>query len=141
MALEKTARQLKAEQTKQNLIDSAVKLFCAYGIDAVGVRDIAADANVTTGTFYHYFKSKIDIVVAVHRMIAPNFPTIMKEKSGEASMRAAIKDTFTDLLTNQTLQEGIEFTRWRITTEPFDLFSIMSAAMEYALRPFDLPLK
>lgn len=52
----------KSEDTKQLLSDIAYRLFKEQGYDHVGVREIAAEAGMTTGAFYYYFKSKADIL-------------------------------------------------------------------------------
>lgn len=52
----------KSEATKQLLSDISYRLFREQGFEHVGVRDIAAQAGMTTGAFYYYFKSKADIL-------------------------------------------------------------------------------
>lgn len=52
----------KAAATKQLLSDISYRLFKEQGYDHVGVREIAAEAGMTTGAFYYYFKSKADIL-------------------------------------------------------------------------------
>jgi len=47
--------------TKRKLVDAGVKLMRARGYNATTVDDICADAGVTKGGFFHYFKSKDDI--------------------------------------------------------------------------------
>lgn len=59
---EPTSRQRQAEETKQLLINKAFSLFNTHGFEAVGVRDIASAAGVSTGAFYHHFKSKEELV-------------------------------------------------------------------------------
>jgi len=48
-------------ETKRKLVDAGVKLMRARGYNATTVDDICADAGVTKGGFFHYFKSKDDI--------------------------------------------------------------------------------
>jgi AcrR family transcriptional regulator len=50
---------------KQELVDTAEKLFIRYGYDEVSVSDIVKKAGVAQGTFYYYFKSKDDMRNAV----------------------------------------------------------------------------
>jgi AcrR family transcriptional regulator len=58
-------RERKREQTKQGLINAAVDLFVAKGYDETTIDDIAAAADVAKVTFYYYFKSKEEIVLAI----------------------------------------------------------------------------
>jgi TetR/AcrR family transcriptional repressor of nem operon len=48
-------------ETKRKLVDAGVKLMRARGYNATTVDEICADAGVTKGGFFHYFKSKDDI--------------------------------------------------------------------------------
>ena len=57
-----TERSKKALATRGKLLDSARKLIGQSGYDSVTVDDIVADCGVAKGTFYHYFKSKSDIL-------------------------------------------------------------------------------
>ena len=51
-------------ETKRKLVDAGVQLMRARGYNATTVDDICADAGVTKGGFFHYFKSKDDIARA-----------------------------------------------------------------------------
>ena len=59
---EKNGELNKTENTKKRLIDISIELFNEHGYDNVGVRDIAAKAGVTTGSFYHHFKNKEEVL-------------------------------------------------------------------------------
>lgn len=54
----------KSSETKLKLVDAGVKLMRARGYNATTVDDICAEAGVTKGGFFHYFKSKDDIAKA-----------------------------------------------------------------------------
>ncbi len=58
-------RERKREQTKQGLINAAVELFMAKGYDETTIDDIVAIADVAKVTFYYYFKSKEEIILAI----------------------------------------------------------------------------
>lgn len=51
-------------ETKQKLLDSGIKLMRVNGYNATTVDDICAEAGVTKGGFFHYFKSKEDLAKA-----------------------------------------------------------------------------
>lgn len=46
---------------KQHLLDSAIRVFAAKGFDDASVREIAAEAGLTTGAIYHHYKNKDDL--------------------------------------------------------------------------------
>jgi TetR/AcrR family transcriptional regulator, transcriptional repressor for nem operon len=53
------------EAVKQNIIDSARKLFNRHGFDNVTLNQIMAGAGLTHGGFYSYFDSKSDLYAEV----------------------------------------------------------------------------
>jgi TetR/AcrR family transcriptional repressor of nem operon len=50
---------------RQLLIQSAKQLTYAHGYNAVGVKEICEHAGVNKGSFYHFFPSKRDLLLAV----------------------------------------------------------------------------
>lgn len=54
-----------ATNTKQKLIDTASELIWKNSYGSVSVDDICKAADVKKGSFYHYFKSKAELAVAV----------------------------------------------------------------------------
>lgn len=55
----KKPRNVKApDERRQELLDTAMRLFVERGFSATSMRDIARAANVTPGLAYHYFDSK-----------------------------------------------------------------------------------
>lgn len=50
------------QKKRQYVIDVALKMFIEKGFDKVSVNDIIEATNLSKGTFYHYFKSKHDII-------------------------------------------------------------------------------
>jgi len=51
-------------ETKRKLVDAGVALMRQRGFSATTVDDICAEAGVTKGGFFHYFKSKDDLATA-----------------------------------------------------------------------------
>jgi AcrR family transcriptional regulator len=51
-------RQARSEQSRRQVLDSGLKLFSRQGYRATTVREIADDANVSTGNVYHHFPDK-----------------------------------------------------------------------------------
>lgn len=54
-----------ASSPRERLLDSASRLFCRYGINAIGVDAIILDANTAKATLYKSFGSKEGLVAAV----------------------------------------------------------------------------
>ncbi|HSC68261.1 MAG TPA: TetR family transcriptional regulator C-terminal domain-containing protein [Cellvibrio sp.] len=54
-----------SNNTKDKLIDAAVGLFAVKGFNSTGIAEILNQVKVPKGSFYHYFKSKDDLGLAV----------------------------------------------------------------------------
>jgi len=52
----------KALRTKNKIIEVAFELMQQQGYEGTTVEEIIKYANISVGTFYHYFKSKADIL-------------------------------------------------------------------------------
>ncbi len=52
-----------SQNSKQILIDAAVKLIKEQGADFITVRKLCSEADLSVGTFYHYFKDKDDLLM------------------------------------------------------------------------------
>jgi AcrR family transcriptional regulator len=50
------------------ILDTASRLFRDHGYDAVKIEDIAAEAEVSIGTIYNYYRNKGDLLVAIVAM-------------------------------------------------------------------------
>lgn len=48
-------------KTKEIIVTTALKLFLTNGYEGTSVRMILKEADVVTGSFYHFFKSKEDL--------------------------------------------------------------------------------
>ena len=82
-ANEMSLRERKRQQTRQELISAAMRLFGENGYERTTVAEIASAAGVSTKTFFNYFASKdevlfphlsrrIDVVVALIEQRRPD---------------------------------------------------------------------
>lgn len=62
-----TKRDLQAEETRQRLLKTAIKMIEVHGFDNITVDDICRESKAAKGLFYHYFKSKDDIIIELYR--------------------------------------------------------------------------
>lgn len=57
------------DERKNEIIDTAAALFVDKGYDQCSINDILNSIGIAKGTFYHYFKSKEDVLdAAVNKM-------------------------------------------------------------------------
>jgi AcrR family transcriptional regulator len=67
----------KAEETRERIVDAALRLFREKGFDETTMRDIAAEAGVATGAAYYYFRAKEELVMAFYMRTADEARTLM----------------------------------------------------------------
>jgi len=58
-------RTTKGEETRKAILAAAATLFAEHGYHATTVPDIVQEAGVGHGTFYEYFRSRRDILLAL----------------------------------------------------------------------------
>jgi AcrR family transcriptional regulator len=97
-----TWRDEKAEERRQQLIDTALEVFARKGFDKTSVRELAAAAGVAQGLMYHYFKSKdklLEAVVERHSFL-PQLKSLLATLHNEAASKVlkAVGKQFFDLL-------------------------------------------
>ncbi|MBQ5310855.1 MAG: TetR/AcrR family transcriptional regulator [Oscillospiraceae bacterium] len=67
--------QARSRKTRENLIISALSMYERKGYHKTTVDDIAAEAGVSTGIAYRYFRNKKDILLSVISYGADNIVT------------------------------------------------------------------
>ncbi|MBR1444252.1 MAG: TetR/AcrR family transcriptional regulator, partial [Firmicutes bacterium] len=64
--MRKSGRPYKSDviyDNKQKIIDTTIELIKLHDANYLTVRNVCQAAEVTTGTFYHYFKNKDDLLM------------------------------------------------------------------------------
>ncbi len=51
--------------TREHILNTALSLFCKMGYYSSSIGDIAAEAEISKGLLYHYFKSKEEVLAAL----------------------------------------------------------------------------
>ena len=95
-ALPKTEglRERNRRQTLQRIAEVGVELFLAKGYEATTLDEIAAAAGISRRTFFYYFRSKDDILLA-H---LGGYPEALKEAVLESASAGAPVDVVRDAL-------------------------------------------
>lgn len=72
MKIGETMRKRSTENnTKEAILEAALKIFLTNGYEGTSVRMILEEAQVVTGSFYHFFQSKEDLFEqAVERFLS-----------------------------------------------------------------------
>lgn len=75
---------------------AALRLFSRKGFQAVGIRDIAQEAGISTATLYHYMRTKEDLLLALmsdrlHRITTAAQLAIQELEEPEAQLAALVR--------------------------------------------------
>jgi AcrR family transcriptional regulator len=60
----KIAPKDKTKNVKERILDVAIRLFYSRGIKHIGINRIIKESNVAKASFYQYFPSKEDLIIA-----------------------------------------------------------------------------
>lgn len=90
MADKKKSRKVQAEETKLHIFNTALKLLDEIGFEKITIRDIVRAADVSIGTFYYYYASKLDVFYETYYLADQYF-----------------EETVAPLLTQKTARERI----------------------------------
>lgn len=91
----RTADPVKEEQTRQEILSAARKLFQKYGLDKTTMEDIAQAAGKGKSSLYYYYKSKEEVFLAViekdrEEAQAAIAKAVGREKMASAKLRAFV---------------------------------------------------
>jgi AcrR family transcriptional regulator len=99
---------------RAELVSAAARVFAERGVSATSVADIVHAAGVAQGTFYLYFSSKNDVILAVVDGVAEQmltaFSSILQTPGGAPAERLrALGRRFAALRQEQSLTDVAEF--------------------------------
>ncbi|MGE5462683.1 MAG: TetR/AcrR family transcriptional regulator [Syntrophothermus sp.] len=57
--------QRRSEETRSRILEAAIKLFSSRGYNKASVDEICREAGISKGAFYHHFKSKQALFLAL----------------------------------------------------------------------------
>ena len=88
-------QRVASEETRRQIVETALKLFREKGFDETTIRDIAARAGLSLGAAYYYFKSKEAIVGAYYDYVQGEHVTraraaFANERDLRGRLRAAL---------------------------------------------------
>ena len=81
----------KSEDLKQEFLDAALGLFKKEGFDKTSVKAICDKVGASKGGFYHYFKSKDDILESIAGQYIDLILKIPEKIAGDAKLNGLEK--------------------------------------------------
>jgi len=98
----------KAEETRDRILDAALRLFRERGFAETTMRDVAQAAGVATGAAYYYYRSKEELVLAFYVRTDQEArelfaDALARSKKLEKRMRGLIEVKFTQFAEHRAL--------------------------------------
>jgi AcrR family transcriptional regulator len=93
-----STRAAQAERTKQQILQTAQRLFAEIGYDATSLQMIADEMGLTKAAVYYYFPAKSDILHAAMRPGIERIGVLLDEAAAMRSRRARIEHLVTGLV-------------------------------------------
>jgi AcrR family transcriptional regulator len=96
--------------TRQRLLDSALRRFYRDGFRSVGIDQILADVGISKTAFYKHFESKEDLMLAAlesqNCWLQDTFRTLMQERGGPTALGQlhALLDVVESILESDNFQ-------------------------------------
>ncbi len=91
-------RERKRRQTRERLTKVAMALFRERGFEATTLDDIAAAADISRRSFFHYFASKEDVVFAWHEESTAALIAAVAARPADESMLAAAENAISAMV-------------------------------------------
>jgi AcrR family transcriptional regulator len=92
-------RELKKQQTRENISHNATRLFLEHGFDKVTIADVAAASQVAKMTVTNYFPRKEDLALDLHEVFVDMPVKAVRERlDGESALAALRRDTIAQIV-------------------------------------------
>ena len=121
----------KSARTKSAIIDAALRLFRERGYEATTMRAIAAEADVSLGNAYYYFKSKEHLIQAFYDRTqvehAEAAAPVLEREIDLAARIIGVVEAWVDAMEPYRAFAGTFFKNAADPTSPLSPFSLESA--------------
>ena len=104
-------RERKRQQTRERLTRAAMALFLERGFEATTLDDIAAAADISRRSFFHYFASKEDVVFAWHEETTAALIAAVEARPANESMLTAAENAISAMARQLEPVEAIAMAR------------------------------
>lgn len=126
-------RARKRRETEARIVAAGMRLFGRHGYDGTTLDAIAAEAGISRRTFFHYFKSKDDILISLHSGVGERVIAALEGKGPSQRPIAAVRDALVGTLAPYPLEEMIALDRLMRSSEAVQKRKLASYAEDEAV--------
>jgi AcrR family transcriptional regulator len=88
-------RLSKMAATRTSIVDAVLRLGREQGLGTVTTREVAVEANIGTRTFFRFFSSKEDAVIALDRELFDAIAAALREQTQAGDLATVVLGAFT----------------------------------------------
>ena len=104
-------RERKRQETLRRITDAGVRLFTAHGYEATTLDQIAAEAGISRRTFFHYFKSKDEILLSMQRGLGESIAAGLARQPVAQPPLTALRKAMLEIVAPYTSEELLKLDR------------------------------
>lgn len=108
-------RERKKAATRQKIAETALRLFLERGYDAVGIRDVAAEADVAVTTLFSHFASKEALVFERDEDFEQRLTQAVTARAAHEQLIPALRREIRDLVRHCSADSAAP--TWRLVDE------------------------
>jgi len=86
-----STRAAQAERTRQQILETAQRLFAEHGYDATSLQMIADEMGLTKAAVYYHFRAKVDIRHEIMLRGVERLKTLLDEAAAIRGRRARVE--------------------------------------------------
>jgi TetR/AcrR family transcriptional repressor of mexJK operon len=105
-------KQARSKQTKEKIVQAAIRLFQERGYEKTTSNDIAAEAGVSVGSFYVYFTDKRQLLLTIFDRLADElyknvFASLKPEHLFDSDLRRRIRQALANTIADKQKHSGL----------------------------------
>jgi Transcriptional regulator len=110
-------RERKRRETLQRITEAGLKLFAANGYEATTLDAIAAEAGISRRTFFHYFRSKDDILLSLQSGQGESLVAALAREPATKRPLDAVRHAMMSIASSYSLEDLIAIDRFMLSSE------------------------
>lgn len=125
-------RDRKKNRTRQDLVDSATKLFATRGFDETTTEDIAEAADVSQRTFFRHFPSKEAVLYGDMDELLSRFREILDARPSGEPLVASVRESILALADDYDDQRKLRLLQARLASSYPSVSAYSRAVVQHA---------